>query len=242
MPDIATSESARGRETGETAARTVAAQLRADIIGGRLEPAGKLVLDDLRRHYGVGTSPLREALSWLAAEGLVRLESQRGFWVASVSVDEAVDIYALRVQLETHALELAMRHGDDQWEGAALAAHHRLARIDDVRDSDRGFPSAEWERRHRVFHFALLAAAGSPWTLHFLDQLYDQADRYRRVAGLASDEQRPQRATHRQLVELVVDRDRDAALDCLETHLREAGDLVLDALRRLGVGGVSVRA
>jgi GntR family transcriptional regulator, carbon starvation induced regulator len=226
------------RATLQTAARKTAARLREDIVGGVLAPDRKLVLDELRRSYDVGTSPLREALAQLAAEGLVRGESQRGYWVASISLDEAADVFAMRKHLECRALDLALRDGDDTWEAEVLAAHHRLARIDDVRERERGFPSDEWERRHRVFHFALLAAARSPWTWRFLPQIYDQADRYRRVAGLAHGEQRPRTATHRDLADAVVARDRQAALDRLESHLDETAALVLDALRDLRAGRV----
>lgn len=226
----------RGRQAAQTAARTAAAQLRDHIIGGVLPPDRKLVLDELRRSYGIGTSPLREALSQLAAEGLVRGEAQRGFWVASVSLDEAADIFAMRRHLECRALDLALRQGDDRWEAEVLAVHHRLARIDDVRERERGFPSGEWEQRHRDFHFTLLAAARSPWTRRFLAQIYDQADRYRRVAGLAHAEQRPRTATHRDLADAVVGRDGGAAVTLLERHLDETATLVLDALRNLHAG------
>ncbi len=44
-----------------------------------------LRLDDLKDHYGMGASPLREALSRLVGEGLVQLENNRGFRVAGLS-------------------------------------------------------------------------------------------------------------------------------------------------------------
>ena len=45
-------------------------QLRKDIINGRYLPGSKLGLAQLRANYGVGSSPLREVLSHLAAIGL----------------------------------------------------------------------------------------------------------------------------------------------------------------------------
>ena len=40
-------------------------RLREDIISGELEPGRKLKIEELRRKYDVGTSPIREALSLL---------------------------------------------------------------------------------------------------------------------------------------------------------------------------------
>ena len=52
-------------------------QLRDDIIQGQLPPGLKLKIDVLREHYGVGATPIREALSLLTADGLVERLEQR---------------------------------------------------------------------------------------------------------------------------------------------------------------------
>ena len=74
---------------GEPAVRTqtdrVHRRLRADIIAGRLAPGTRLAMEQLKTAYGVGLSPLREALSRLSSQGLVEQLSQRGFRVAGVS-------------------------------------------------------------------------------------------------------------------------------------------------------------
>ena len=54
-----------------TRASAVYERLRADIAHGVLEPGSKLRVGAMSERYGVGASPLREALSRLSAEGLV---------------------------------------------------------------------------------------------------------------------------------------------------------------------------
>ncbi|RYY85150.1 MAG: GntR family transcriptional regulator, partial [Comamonadaceae bacterium] len=56
-------------QSGQTLSTTIASTLRAAISNGELEPGCKLRLDELRVTFGVSLSPLREALSRLAAEG-----------------------------------------------------------------------------------------------------------------------------------------------------------------------------
>ena len=66
-----------------TLATAVHRRLREDILSGRLPPGLKLKLRDLAESYGAGGSPMREALSKLAAEGLAERLEHRGFRVAA---------------------------------------------------------------------------------------------------------------------------------------------------------------
>ena len=83
-------------------------RLRNDILSCALPPGERLRLDALKTLYGVGFSPLREALVQLCAEGLVELEEQRGFRVAPVSADDLTDVTNTRVDIETLALRGAL--------------------------------------------------------------------------------------------------------------------------------------
>ncbi len=62
----------------QTLNASVLAQLRSDIIACRLMPNERLRVEALRERYGMGFSPIREALMRLEAEGLVELEQNKG--------------------------------------------------------------------------------------------------------------------------------------------------------------------
>ncbi len=90
---VAEEEGIEGARTlGEVAYR----RLHADIVMVRLEPDQPLRFDALKAHYGLGVSPLREALSRLAEERLVTTVGQRGFRVAPMSLDEMWEMTRLR--------------------------------------------------------------------------------------------------------------------------------------------------
>src|SRR3954468_1853004 len=78
--------------------------LRADILTCRLLPGAKLKIGDLCTRFGVSLGAVREALSHLAAEGLVVAETQRGFQVAPVSAEDLADLTATRIDIEGLAL------------------------------------------------------------------------------------------------------------------------------------------
>lgn len=207
-----------GPSAAATIADAVFARLRTDIVGGRFEPGEKLRLDRMRALYGAGISPVREALSRLAADGLVVLESQRGFRVRPASIADLQDIAATRIRIETAALALAIEHGDDAWEARVVSAHHVLLKLDPTRIAEPSRRS-EWESRHREFHAALIAACGSPWLLHFAGLLWDQFDRYRRLAKFSGRPQRRLAAHHLGLVEAVKARRPREATQILAEHI-----------------------
>lgn len=215
-------------ETGASLTASVAIQVRAAIMQGNYPPGAKLRLDDLRREYGVSLSPLREALTRLAAEGLVQITDQRGYRVAPVSADDLRQVTRLRTQLEVTALTESLARGGDRWEDSLVAAWHRLSRLehDDTRDES-------WEKAHRAFHLALFSACGMPLLLRFCGTLHDLSDRYRRLflARHAPDTNVPDE--HRAIFEAAMARDAPLAAQILTRHLERTGHNVMAILGKL---------
>jgi len=76
--------------------------IRLAILEESLEAGQTLCIEDLAAELGVSTTPVREALARLAANGLVTLERNRKPIVASISVDEIIQIYMMRRLLEPY--------------------------------------------------------------------------------------------------------------------------------------------
>ena len=86
---------------------SVAAELRYWIVDGRL-PAGERINEvHLARQLGVSRTPLREALSRLAAEGALTTVPRFGFFVRPLTLEEFEQIYDIRPILDPEALRLA---------------------------------------------------------------------------------------------------------------------------------------
>lgn len=215
----------RGPVSEPTLASAVVDRLRGDILHGVFPPGEKLRLEHLAPRYGVGRTPLREACCRLASEGLVTIEDQRGFRVAPISRADILDLTRTRQQIETLALRAAIIHGDITWEGEVTAALHRLLRS--VQTSERGTLDEAWELEHARFHAALLSACGSPWLLKFHATLFDQTERYRRLAQAHGKAGRDVEEEHTALVRATLDRDAERACALLTEHLARTTELVL---------------
>ncbi|MBX3214514.1 MAG: FCD domain-containing protein [Labilithrix sp.] len=214
-----------------TLASSVLDRLRADIVYGRLGPGEKLRLEHLAVTYDVGRTPLREACCRLASEGLVTIVDQRGFRVTPISRADLIDLTRTRQQIETLALRASIFRGDLAWEGEVTAALHRLTRLSKP-SGGRGAPPRlddTWESEHGKLHAALLSACDSPWLLRFHSLLFDQSERYRRLATAYGQPERDIDGEHVALVRAALERDAERACALLTEHIARTTDRVLAA-------------
>jgi GntR family carbon starvation induced transcriptional regulator len=183
----------------------------------------------LQERYGVGISPIREALMLLSCDGLVTNEGQRGFRVAEASLGDLLDILDVRKTVETELLADAITHGDEEWGAQITAAFYKLVHTPlpaagDVQAGHR------WEHAHRRFHYALLSAARSNWLHRIDEQLVWHSERYRRmrIAGPLPQEvlERDIVSEHQELMDAVLKRDTERACSLLVAHIDETARVV----------------
>lgn len=204
--------------------------IRKDIIFGNLDPGLKLRIDDLRGRYGLGATPLREALARLSTTGLVEATSQRGFHVSRVSAADLEDVTESRIRLETELLRQSIQFGDDAWEARVAGTFHSLAKMESA-----GLPLdvetfSMWELRNRAFHEALIGSARSPWTARFRSMIYDHHERYRRIAHLVANRAFDVRQEHAQMCAATLARDAEKAVLIAAQHIRRTGNAIRNQL------------
>lgn len=206
------------------------ARLRADILAGRFAPGEKLKIADLGASLSVSSSAVREALSRLVADQLVVSRDQKGFVVAPLSIEDLEDLTDVRCEIEALALRRSVARGRDDWEGALLAAAHRLRRTPMKNLEDSSLTEA-WVARHAAFHSAMVAACGSRRLLKLHAQLYEQSERYRGLSVYVEGD-RDVESEHEALVDAALERDADRLVELTLAHFRRTTSLIVDAARR----------
>src|SRR5215471_4456604 len=103
MPN--TSELAVARDV-LTLRELTTAKLRDAILSLHFKPGQHLVERELCEQTGVSRTSVREALRQLEAERLVERRASRGLFVASVTAEEARQIYEVRAALEPEMARL----------------------------------------------------------------------------------------------------------------------------------------
>jgi DNA-binding GntR family transcriptional regulator len=78
------------------------------ILGGRYPPGSRIIETGVARELGTSQGPVREALRALEAIGVVEIEPFRGARVRRPSVDELLEAYVVRSDLEALAARLGV--------------------------------------------------------------------------------------------------------------------------------------
>jgi DNA-binding GntR family transcriptional regulator len=186
--------------------------VRNRILAGTAAPGLPIRQDALAAELGVSKIPLREALTRLEQEGLIRSEANRGFFVRSLSAAEAEEVYDLRLKLEPEAVALAAARADDNERRIAGETLEALDRVTNTHGEGVG-------AFNRAFHLALIRPCRRPITTLFLERLQILSERYVRkhLEPMGRDERANEE--HRELLERWMDRDGTAVAGLMRAHI-----------------------
>lgn len=222
------------QRVGSSLVDDVQAQLREEIFMGSLQPGERLLVQPLSQRLQVSLSVIREALTRLAEQGLLRSAPQLGFTVTPLSVSDLTDLTRVRIDIENLVLRRAVVSGDLSWETSVVAAHHNLA---GTAPQSNGGLNPAWRVAHAAFHSAIASGCDSPLLQSIRSGLFDKAELYRswalRVSGSRDVAQE-----HRDICDAVLDRDVDLATELMTLHIQLTTDLLIAVATEAGVEGV----
>lgn len=202
-------------------------RLRDDIIQWRLEPGTPLGEVETAERIGVSRTPVREALTRLAAEGLVDSGTGRTARVSALSRDSIQQLFELREALETQAARLAARRRDASV-FEALRAEFLERQLptpaESPSDDQRTYVLAD------ALDSAIDDAAGSAYLANALRDLRGHLARVRRTAH--SNPVRLERATaeHVLIIDAILAQDENLAAQATAVHLHNSLVTVLATL------------
>lgn len=173
--------------------------LRVDIVSGAIEPGSVFSVPALARTLGVSTTPVREALLQLTADGLLQPLRNRGFQVLDPSLDALRDLFEIRVQLESSAFVKLVRAGPGE-AGDLTARADEIARAVETGDVGR-YLCAD-----RSFHHELLSRAGNPILTDIVMKLRDKMRLYGIQSAAGRARQDASIDEHYRIVDLVCGR------------------------------------
>ncbi len=131
-------------------------RILAAILEHRLSPGTKLGEDRLASIFAVGRARIRRVLPRLAHEGVVRLEPNRGAFVAQPTVAEARDVFEARRLIEPGIIERFLAQPDRRSMIARLRRHVAAERRARAEGDTRSIV-----RLSGAFHILLADMAGN---------------------------------------------------------------------------------
>jgi DNA-binding GntR family transcriptional regulator len=204
----------------------VAQNLREMILVGELLPDRNITQDELALQLGVSTTPVREALLRLVAEGFVRASPNRAFTVVRSTSADVLDVYWMHQMLSSELARRACSRMDR--ETLAEIRRHADQGQHAVRIGDRvGQEKANWS-----FHRTINIAADAPrlqlalaTALKFIPRGFHES--------LPSWAERSVE-DHEQIVGALMAGDAEAAADATAAHVHAAAQAVLSFLADSG--------
>ncbi len=88
--------------------------LRQNILSGAIKPGEFLIETALAEHYSVSRTPVREALTLISKEGLIIPLPNNGYIVKKSDTKELLDLFDVRIILESGAVYMAAKHITDR--------------------------------------------------------------------------------------------------------------------------------
>lgn len=212
---------------------TVISQLRDLIVQGELAPETKLNERVLAEKLGISRTPLREAIKFLASEGLVELLPNRGAVVAPLKPEKMKEVFVVLGALEALAGDLACRNASDADIAEIKALHYHM-----LAHHARG-ELAEYFRYNQQIHVKFMECAGNATLTQVYRGLNAHVRRARYMANLSKDRWDKAVQEHEEMLAALIRRDGARLQMLLRDHLANKLALVMEVLELPRAGGQS---
>lgn len=199
-------------------------QLRDMIVQGGLAPETKLNERVLAAQLGISRTPLREAIKYLASEGLVELLPNRGAVVAPLRAAKVREIFTVLGSLEALAGELVCRNATDADIAEIRALHYQM-----VAHHARA-ELAQYFRCNQQIHIRLVECAGNATLAQVYRGLNAHVRRARYMANLSRERWDKAVREHEEILDALSARDSTRLQALLRDHLANKLVLVMEAL------------
>lgn len=201
-------------------------RVRDLIVRGDLRPGERLNERLLCEQLGISRTPLREAIKFLASEGLVDLLPHRGAVVTALDTQRLAHALEVMGALEALAGELTCRKASEARIGEIRALHAEMLAMYARKDL------AGYFRFNQAIHLAIVEASGNPVLATMYRQLNVNARRARYMANLSKERWDAAVREHEEILRALERRDVPALQRLLRDHLANKLASVLSGLEK----------
>jgi DNA-binding GntR family transcriptional regulator len=207
--NAAVADTRRAADSAERAYR----EIRRQLVEFKVKPDERINEVRLARMLDLSRTPIREALNRLASEGFVVFAPNRGFFFRGLDIDDLIDLFEMRMIVETGAFALMCERADDAglerlkafW--AEAQRNYRRSDPDEILDLDENF------------HLLIAELSGNPEIVRQLGALNARIRFIRRVQIEHAPQHKSLVDDHGRIVEAAARRDVAGGVAVLKTHI-----------------------
>lgn len=206
---------------------TLREAIEEEVATGKLAPGTHLDEIELARRFGVSRTPIREALSLLAGEGVVEIRPRRGAVVAQITPQRLVEMFEVMAELEAMCARLAARRITHDELQTLEQAHENCRAASQSVDSDAYFYANEH------FHHAIYQASHNRFLSDQAHALQRRLRPYRRLQLRVRNRLGKSFEEHQSILDALRAGDADRAVDSIRGHVMVQGERFNDLLAGL---------
>ncbi|NLY30740.1 MAG: GntR family transcriptional regulator [Firmicutes bacterium] len=212
-----------------TLRRQIYEAVKEQILNQSLPAGTRIMEDEIAREFGVSRTPVREAMSQLEMDGLVRVEPRRGIFVTEVTDKRMMDICDVREVLE----ELAVR------KAATKANSEQVKTLRQINEEyARSYAAEEYAdciALDRKFHESLASIAGNEKLIEFIEDISNLVQMTRFMDCRRPENIEATLSEHNAIVDALAANDVDAAVAAIRKHLQRVRDNLISSSRSLAL-------
>jgi DNA-binding GntR family transcriptional regulator len=175
--------------------------LRKDIIEGRKKPGQKIIMSEVAKDLGLSDIPVREAIRRLESEGYVHFTPHIGAIVSELDADKIIELYLIRIELESLATRLAVDH---------ISSGDIDFLIKKNREMERAVKAEKYEKLgalNKAFHLRIYQAAPYPTLNQLIEDLWEKMERTQCVFTFVPDRAAASVEEHKSIIEALKAKD-----------------------------------
>jgi len=180
--------------------------LRKDILEGRMKPGQKIIMSEVAKDFGLSDIPVREAIRRLESDGYVHFTPHIGAVVTELDADKIIELYLIRIELESLATRLAVPH---------VTPSDIDFLIKKNREMEITVQAEKYEKLgalNKAFHLRIYQAAPYPTLNQLIEDLWEKMERTQCVFTFVPDRAVASVEEHKDII---------AALKAKDTTLSE---------------------
>lgn len=203
--------------------------LRDRILRQELKAGEKLSDLRLSNELGVSRTPIREALHQLVQDGVVVAEPNRGFFVATFSRRDLEEIFELRLALELFAVrQMNRKDHTEELQRAMFELEHVERLLKNARTPEKMQEAADaFIKTDRGFHSWLVSTADNKRLDTIINSIWTQIAIFQQVGPHIPEWMLTAVDQHRDVIERLLEKDVDGAIQVMEQHLHDMQHEVL---------------
>lgn len=197
--------------------------IRNHIVSNEVLPGEKINEDELAKKLGVSKTPVREALSKLAHDGIVEIVLNRGSYKVKLSKKDILEIMVIREALEGLCIRLAIKNIND------TTIKKLRAILDDFETKYLEKDFTRYSDTVLKFYALIYDTAKNPRLIRIIQSMLDLTRMFRLLYYNNPERVKHSLSIHREFIEVLEKRDEELAEKIRKSMIRSAYGYLIES-------------